>query len=99
MRRSDLAVLVLLVLAGTSSCGGDIAMPVPARPRTHRESDDWIKPGQNIRLKAFVGAGRSVGTFLVFNEEAFPLTLLDDVWLFVYAPNVEVRKDGPYIGD
>ena len=29
--------------------------------------------------------------------EPFAWTLLDDVWLSVWAPNVQVRQDGPYI--
>jgi hypothetical protein len=99
MPLSKTAGLVLLMLASTASCGGDIAMPEPARPRTYRESDDWIKPGRNIRLKAGVGPGSTAGTFVVFNEEAFPLTLVDDVWLSLRALDFVVRKDGPYIGD
>ena len=32
-------------------------------------------------------------------DETFSLTLLDDVWLSISAPNVAMRSDGPYIGD
>ena len=35
----------------------------------------------------------------VQNGEAFDLTLLDDIWLTLSAPNAEVRTGGPYIGD
>jgi hypothetical protein len=92
-------VLLLVVLGGAISCRDEIAMPAPAPQRNYRESDDWIKPGRNIRLKAGVGPGRNTDTFVVFNAEAFALNLLDDVWLSVHAPNAEVRPDGPYIGD
>jgi hypothetical protein len=35
----------------------------------------------------------------VANTETFGLTLLDDIWLTLSAPNAEVRQGGPYIGD
>jgi hypothetical protein len=35
----------------------------------------------------------------VANNATFELTLLDDIWLTLSAPNVEVRQGGPYIGD
>jgi hypothetical protein len=31
------------------------------------------------------------------NNETFSLTLLDDVWLSVSAPNVALRSEGPFI--
>jgi hypothetical protein len=34
----------------------------------------------------------------VRNGEKFNLTLLDDVWLSVIAPNAEVSTEGPYAG-
>jgi transposase-like protein len=46
------------LLACAASCGGDVTPPEPARPRTHRESDDWIKPGRNLQLRAGVRSGR-----------------------------------------
>src|SRR4051812_40461701 len=103
MHRFRIAVLVLSMLACTASCGGEIAVPLqapePARPRTYRESDEWIKPGHNVRLNAGIDRGSTAGRFVVYNEQAFPLTLVDDVWIGLRAPNVAIRKDGPYIGD
>src|SRR4051812_16463897 len=80
--------LLCLILAGSNACRADeMALPTPAPLRIHRESDDWIKAGRNIELKAGVGPGSTGRTFVVANEEAFPLTLVDDVWLWLGAPN------------
>jgi hypothetical protein len=93
--------LMLVVLLGSAkSCGGDIALPEPARPPgvRRRESDDWIKPGKMVQLKG-VGLRFGPKEMRLVNAETFGLTLLDDIWLTLYAPNVEPRQGGPDIGD
>jgi hypothetical protein len=46
-----------------------------------------------------VSFGADHETVQIINNEPFALTLLDDVWLTVSAPNVEMRHGGPYIID
>jgi hypothetical protein len=38
-------------------------------------------------------------TFRLVNNDDFTWNLLDDVWLTVKAPNVQIKSNGPYIGD
>ena len=92
--------LMLLALGGASSCGGEIPLPEPAPPGLRNESDDeWFKPGRPVRPRVRVVFNLGEERMRVRNRETFSLTLLDDIWLRLAAPNVEVRKDGPYIGD
>ena len=89
---------MLLALGGSASCGGEIPLPEPAPHRPRRERDDWVKPGRMVELR---GVGFALGPerMRVRNHETFSLTLLDDIWLRLSAPNAKVRPDGPYIGD
>jgi hypothetical protein len=81
--------LLLAAMFWTSACGGDdITPPKPAPPmRPYRESDDWVKPGRNVRLKGGVGPGTNEGNFRIYNEDTFAYTLLDDIWLGIRSPN------------
>ena len=91
---------LVVLLSSPASCGGDIALPTPPRRPgvMRRERDAWVKPGNMVQLR---GVGLRFGTteMRLVNSEAFGLTLLDDIWLTLHAPNAEVRQDGPYIGD
>jgi hypothetical protein len=91
-------ILILLILGGASSCSSDIPLPKPPPLRLRRESDDWVKPGKRVELR---GVAFKLGKdrMRVLNAEAFDLTLLDDIWLTLSAPNVDVKPGGPYIGD
>jgi hypothetical protein len=91
--------LILMVLGSAASCGSsDVTLPEPAPLRPRRESDDWIKPGKMVELRGVVFQ-LSDDRMRVANKETFALTLVDDIWLTLYAPNAEVRQGGPYIGD
>ena len=96
-RSALFAGALILALASITSCGGEIPLPEPAPNRARREHDDWIKPGRMVRLR--VGVGLEPERMRVRNIETFSLTLLDDIWLRLFAPNAKVRPDGPYIGD
>lgn len=92
-------MLLAILVGALAACGGDVALPEPAPNRPRKESDDWVKPGRNVRLKFGVSAGPRATTIRIMNVEKFDWTLVDDVWLWVSAPNVQRRPDGPYIGD
>jgi hypothetical protein len=89
---------MLLTLGGVTSCGGEIPLPEPAPLRPRRERDDWVKPGKMVQLRG-VSFVPGKDRMRVQNAEAFDLTLLDDIWITLSAPNVKVRKGGPYIGN
>jgi hypothetical protein len=91
-------VLILLVLAGVTSCGGEIPLPEPAPLRAQRETDDWVKPGKMVQLRRITFVFRQE-RMRIQNGEAFDVTPLDDIWLRLSAPNAAVRRGGPYIGD
>ena len=87
---------MLLVICQIACANGEIDFPKPTPLRASRESDDWVKPGRQQLLKSASGSRRP-NTMVVQNMEPFAWTLLDDIWLNVWAPNVQVRQDGPYI--
>ncbi len=73
------------------------APPTAARP--HRESDDWVKPGHNVRLKGGIAPGQHRNTFRVVNQETFAWTLLDDIWLGASLQNGQLTPQGSVLGD
>jgi hypothetical protein len=85
-----------LVFFNIACTEGDVVLPTPAPISTHRERDDWVKPGPGGLLKFGLGSRRP-NTIVLQNMESFAWRLLDDVWLNVWAPNVQVRQGGPYI--
>jgi hypothetical protein len=93
------SVLLAILVSTVAACGGDVALPKPAPNTPRKEQDDWVKPGRNVRLKAGVGPGLRANTIRITNVETFDWTLVDDVWLRISAPNAQVRRNGPYIGD
>jgi hypothetical protein len=76
---------------------GEIPLPEPAPRKVRREPDDWIKPGRDVHLRG-IELRLGLNGIRVRNGEEFTLTLVDDVWLSVIAPNADVRTEGPYVG-
>jgi hypothetical protein len=90
------SAMSVLLVGGAAACHTELAWPEPAPPRVLREHEDRIKPGRKLQLRGVSLQLRS-NTVHIVNNEPFALTLLDDVWLRVLAPNVEMRQGGPYI--
>jgi hypothetical protein len=92
-----LTVFMSMVFFATG-CRNEMRWPEAAPTHPRREHDDWLKPGTKVQLRGvvFQSGNESVR---ISNYEPFALTLLDDVWLTISAPNVEMRHGGPYILD
>ena len=52
-----------------------------------------------VQLRGLSLGPSGVDMMRVRNDEPFEVTLLDDVWLRVSAPQVQTRRGGPYIDD
>lgn len=87
----------LVMVTGMAACTRDIALPEPKRLVQHRESHDWIKPGARVPLRGALRSGARGTAIRITNIESFAWTPVDDAWLSVSAPNVQMRPDGPYI--
>ena len=89
--------LLLLMIAGIASCGGDIAIPEPAKPRRYRERRlDQARPQHSIEGWCRSRVNRR--DICCFQRRSISTDACRRYMAPGRAPNVVVRKDGPYIG-